>query len=247
MLINDAYELLQELANKDEASGYITPEDFNKYAYQAQLEIIGSFYNNPRGYNPQLREPRKAYDTTQDISDTLKSLKVRKLLYPNTEGEITEPSDYMHFSSAMVNFNDLRDGVEVPTTTIVELLRDSELAERLSSEYERPTSKFPVIVQYSTNWQIYPKDIEQVEVTYLKYPLKPWWNYTEVSGRPVFAETGGITTNPNSGVTAGDSTDFELPEGMIYELVYKLCQYMGISVREADLYQTAVNQPNIEG
>lgn len=246
MLINDVYELVQELANKDEASGYITPEDINRYAYMSQLEIIGSFYNNPRGYQPQLREPRKAYDTTQDISDTLKSLKVRKLVYPNTEGEITEPSDYMHFSSAMVNYNDTRDGKEVPMTSKVELLRDSELAERLSSEFERPTSKYPAIVQYSDNWQIYPKNIEQVELTYLKYPLIPWWNYTLSNGRPVFAETGGVTTNPNSGVTAGDSTDFELPEGMLYELVYKICQYMGISVRETDLYQASVNQPNIE-
>jgi len=246
MLINKVYELVQELANKDEASGYITPSDYNTYAETAQYEIIASWYNNPNAYRYDLREPRKGYEVSQTISDALKPLKVKTLLSPNSNGELTQPSDYMHFSSALVNFNDNRDGIEVPTVSQVEVIRDNELAERLGSEIERPTDKYPIVVQYADFWQVYPKDIEQIDLTYIREPLTPWWNYTLSSGRPVFAETGGVTTNPNAGVTAGDSTDYILPERMIFELAYKICEYMGISVRDGDLYQTSVNQASTE-
>jgi len=246
MLINKVYEMVQELANKDEASGYISPSDINKYSETAQYEIISSWYNNPRAYQYQMREPRRGYDATQSISDTLKMLKEQTIISPDANGKVTKPTDYMHFSSAMVNYNDIRDGFNVPMTTQVEVLRDNELADRLSSEIERPTDKYPVLVQYGDNWQFYPKDLGQVHLTYIRNPLTPWWNYTETGGRPVFAETGGITTNPNSGVTSGNSTDFELPEFMIYELTYKICEYLGISYRDGDLYQTSVNQKNSE-
>lgn len=246
MLIDDVRKLVQLLANKDEAGGYLPPSDYNRAARMAQFDIIGSFYNNPRGYQYELREPRKAYEVTNVIGDILNSLKVRKVVSINSNGELTEPSDYMHFDSAMVNYNDLRDGVEVEMTTEVEQLRANELADRLSSEIERPTKKYPVFVRYEDAWQFYPKDLGQVYMTYLKYPLQPWWNYTESNGELTFSETGGITTNPNAGVAAGNSTDFVLPEAMLYELVYKICQYMGITVREGDLYQASINQNKVE-
>jgi hypothetical protein len=53
----------------------------------------------------------------------------------------------------------------------------------------------------------------------------------------VFAATGGVTTNPNAGVTAGNSTNFVLGEDNFGDLVFRICRYFGIEVREQELYQ----------
>jgi len=91
-------------------------------------------------------------------------------------------------------------------------------------------------------FDVYPTDINNITLTYIKEPLQPWWNYTLSGSTPVFAETGGTTTNPNAGVTAGDSTDFEVQD--FEDLVWRICKYMGIEIRERDLYNLSNQEQN---
>ncbi len=62
---------------------------------------------------------------------------------------------------------------------------------------------------------------------YVRYPLPPNWTYATVlaGGAPVF----------NS--AAADYQDFELPLSDEPAIVAKICQYIGIEIREADVYQ----------
>ncbi len=91
-------------------------------------------------------------------------------------------------------------------------------------------------------FDVYPTDINNITLTYIKEPLQPWWNYTLSGSTPVFAETGGTTANPNAGVTPGDSTDFEVQD--FEDLVWRICKYMGIEIREADLYNLSNQEQN---
>jgi len=62
---------------------------------------------------------------------------------------------------------------------------------------------------------------------YVRYPLPPNWTYATVlaGGAPVF----------NS--AAADYQDFELPLSDEPGIVAKICQYIGIEIRESDVYQ----------
>lgn len=227
MLIDRVYKLVQQVVNKNQSSGYIDPEEFSKYAEMAQLELVSDTYNNPP----------LGYENTQEITDNLSSFKV-EVIKNVVDGKFDEPSDYMNYSSCRATtFAEGSDELLNPYQAELDFLKDSEIARRLASEIDAPSVEMPAIAKFSTYFRVYPSDVKQVRLTYLKTPLLPWWNYTLSSGRPVFAETGGVSTNPNTGVTAGDSTDFTLTSDMIHDLVYKISSYFSVEVRESDVYQ----------
>ena len=60
---------------------------------------------------------------------------------------------------------------------------------------------------------------------YVRYPNPPNWTYaTLLAGEPLFDPT------------ADDYQDFELPLSDEPTLIAKICQYVGIEIREADVY-----------
>lgn len=225
--INDVKQLVEDLAKKDQKTDYIKAAVFNRYAKAAQLDIIN--------------QQRNTFEMGSISSDATSELKKRTTVNVDpTTGQLSQPSDYLYVSALYKNvFNTNSRGDVFPTTNPVELVTDNELGNRLSSRVSPPTTQRPISVEYDGYFQIYPKEVGLMELVYIKEPLDPWWNYTVSSNVQVYAATGGSTTNPNSGVTAGDSTDFELPLQLRNELVYKICEYLGISVRQADLTQGA--------
>lgn len=221
MLIDKVYKAVLLLSNKDQTGGNISPAEFNKYAEFAQRDWIEDNYNRVDGMG---------YESNFDVSDLISDVK-KVASISLTNNRATKPSDYLHYSSCFTNYIYNGTGRVVP----IEVVRDSEWAERLSSEVNKPTRLFPIMRQMSTYFEVNPAGINQIQLTYIKEPLQPWWNYTLSGSTPVFAESSGTTTNPNSGVTAGDSTDFEVKD--FNDLVFRICKYFGIEVRDAELYQ----------
>ena len=78
---------------------------------------------------------------------------------------------------------------------------------------------------------MYPISINNTgDVTsqYIRYPKDPKWTYSSVvSGTPVF--------NPNQ----PDYQDFELPLSYEADLVIKILQYAGLSIRENEITSAA--------
>ncbi len=63
---------------------------------------------------------------------------------------------------------------------------------------------------------------------YFRYPLPPRWTYLQLTnGEPVFDQN------------QPDFQNFELPQDDEVNLIIKILQYAGISIREGDVYQFA--------
>lgn len=221
MLVDKVYSAVSLLVNKDQVSGYLPPSEFNKYAEFAQREYIDIHYAPANG---------RGYESTYKMTDELSDVKANTSIVLSS-GQATIPSDYLHFSHAQSNFIFKSEGKVTP----VELVRDDEWAERLASEVNKPSKRFPIMRKMGTYFDVYPQDINNINLTYIKVPLEPWWNYTLSGSTPVFAATSGTTTNPNSGVTAGDSSDFQIDD--FKWLTWRICMHFGVEVREPDMYQ----------
>lgn len=231
--INEIFNLLKDFSNKDQSSGSVTEPIFNRYAPLAQRDLINSFLNNPRAYpGSAAQSPRKGYESSQAIIDIFSDLKVSKYLNTNDSGEITEPQDYMYFSSARINQTIKRfDGSVDTIQSPVHVLRDNEIADVLSSEIEPPTLRHPALTFYEGVWRVFPKDVQQLYVTYLREPKVPVWGYNLSSnGVPVYDDT--------------TSQDFELPMSLRADLLYKLCQYTGVRMRERYLQEVSTYLKN---
>ena len=69
----------------------------------------------------------------------------------------------------------------------------------------------------------------------MRYPLTPNWTFTNITaGEPVF--------NPGQ----ADFQNFELPSSDQPGLIAKICQYVGIEIREADVYKFGATEQSVD-
>ena len=92
----------------------------------------------------------------------------------------------------------------------------------------KPTLGYPAYTQDALVAQAFPitiNKIGQLTSQYVRYPFTPNCTYaTLLAGEPLFDPT------------AADYQDFELPLSDEPALIAKICQYVGIEIREADVY-----------
>lgn len=219
--INEVYAQVNSIINKSQKGGYISEPVFNRYAKLAQLDWLNSAYER--------------YDSGQKNWDDISLLRAKpKMLTVDSNGEFSYPSDYWHTSEIWNPFN------KMP----VDVISDNERPSRQSSELLGPSSEHPVAILYDTYVQVLPTDLLKVEFSYLKEPLIPFWNYTVSSNRKVYAATSGAGTNPNSGVTSGDSTDFQIPIYATNDLAYRIVQYAAANIRDNGMIQMSEAKKN---
>lgn len=100
------------------------------------------------------------------------------------------------------------------------------------SSITSPSVNYPAYTQTSDTITVYPSSIinlpSQVEATYFRYPKNPKWTYTSLAnGEPVFDQS------------QPDYQDFEVGFQNEVELIIKILEYCGISIREGQVYQFA--------
>lgn len=112
-----------------------------------------------------------------------------------------------------------------------ERVSQSNITNLNNSLLTKPNNLFPAYAQSGIRMTLYPSTISlrgQVEAQYIRYPKDPKWTFTTLlNGEPSFDQS------------QPDFQDFELPIESEYILVNKILQYCGISIREADVYQSA--------
>ena len=214
------------IINKDN-NGYITPEEFNLFAKQAQLEIFEQyFYDYTNWVNK--RNARLANDGYSDIqkqiSENLDTFSVQSALtYNSGAGAFAAPSD-SYFVNVLLYGN-----------KEVEYVAHTKIMNLISSNLTTPTTSYPAYYEKDHLYYVYPQSIQSnVSALYVRYPLDPKWTYTVVSGSPVFNQS------------APDYQDFELPQSAQNDVVFKILSYAGVNIRENDVVQFAMAGDNAE-
>ena len=68
-------------------------------------------------------------------------------------------------------------------------------------------------------------NVGDIQAQYIRYPFAPKWTWLNLGlGEPQFDPT------------QSDFQEFELPDSDEPSLIAKICQYVGIEIREADVY-----------
>ncbi len=225
MTINEVYKFLNFLSNKTQ-SGVIRITDFNLAADRAQKELFQVEY--------------KLFQSTQEITDAMKNFLVPKVVYVDATGKALYPIDYFHTTAVRKYYYHNNTSIEVDVTEV----NDDEIGKYRSSSIVQPTSRYPIIYYYNDYMQVLPKNTASINLDYLKKPSTPLWDYDLINGKAVFVPRGGaITTNTdvNGVVTAvprtSQSNDFEFPDFVHNQLVFMMCSFLSINIRETELTQ----------
>jgi hypothetical protein len=215
--IDTVYQRVLAIANKEQR-GYITPQEFNLLANQAQLDIFEQYFYDLNQFS-RLPGNETRYADMIDIIEEKISIfeKFRQDVSMSAGGVGTLPANTHKLGA--VSYNTGSGYVEI------EQINQNELNKYINSPLTAPTTTRPIYIKTSeTAIQVYPTTITSaVTCNYIAKPASVSWNYTTVLGEPLY--------------NAANSTSFELHESEETELVLKVLELAGVTIKSPDLYQ----------
>lgn len=229
--IDSVYQKVLALANKEQR-GYITPQEFNLFAEYAQTDIFNKYFDDLRGV--------KSINVNSDYSDSKISIKERisafelfnQSLASYSLGFSNLPNNLYSLGSVTVNWDSIDSVVQV------QRVDTKEANKYVNTALASPTKNNPIYTQVAGGSmdlqnngriRIYPQPIgaDSVNINYIKKPRKPNWTYVVSNGNALF------------NATSSNKQDFDLHDSEENNLVIKILQLAGISIKDGGLVQAA--------
>jgi len=230
--VNTVYTRVQAIMNKEQR-GYITPQEFNLFANQAQMDIFEQYFYD---LNQFMRLPGN--DTGHaDMVNILNEkigifTKTDTPAYPPApanQAEFPKPTDLYRLTAIEYN------GVIADRLTRTEFLRINK------SPLTKPTDEFPVYTEFENGYDVQGDDEfiggdqssdPKVTIEYIRKPAEVVWGYN-------------VSNNLYDSAT---TTDFELHPSEETELVIKILELAGIAAKQIDIaqYATGVDNKSIQ-
>ncbi len=217
--VDTVYQRVQAILNK-ENRGYISPQEFNLFANQAQLEIFEQYFFDLNQYERLPKKDTEYSNLVKIINERISKFKKSATLTYSTS-YFTMPTDLHKLGTVIYN-----------STTPVEQIDQKNLLEYTLSPLTSPSTSNPVYIQNiqttSSVWSItvFPSTITSlITATYIRKPNDVVWSSQTVVGNALY--------------NASTSTDFELHDSEESNIVLKILLYAGVSVRAADVAQLA--------
>jgi len=216
--IDTVYQRVLALANKEQR-GYITPQEFNLFANQAQMDIFEQYFYdiNQFGRVPGNNKPHSdPLDILEDKLDVFKN----RLTLSGSDNIFDLPSAYYR---SIVTLTD--DGSEIQKLSIKEAMQASQ------APLTSPTLKRPIYyINQNNQINILPETIVSGSFYYYKKPVKVEWSSVTVIGNEMYDST--------------NSVNFELHPSEETKLVIKVLSLAGITLKDPALHQGAEQQDN---
>ena len=135
----------------------------------------------------------------------------------DVNGKITLPGDYVHYSDIMYLYVEDTKSYFVP----VEPVTHAELSDRLSNAITAPEDRYPICIFYNNYIQTYPKDLMNVDFTYLRLPTTPGYAVQQLNGIDVYDPV--------------NSVEFEWKEAYHADLLRIFIGYLAPSLKDMNL------------
>ena len=124
--------------------------------------------------------------------------------------------------------------IDMSSNIPVEIVDAKDINQILRSNLVSPSIAYPIALMTSSqssrggfDLNVFPESIEMVSIYFYYYNDKqpPKWSYVTVAGKPVYDST--------------KSRQFVISPRVHGEIVIKILEYLGVTIREADLVQYA--------
>ncbi len=228
--IDNVYKTVLVITNKDNR-GYITPEEFNRLADQAQNEIFASYFAKEASYELNAFLESDFSDPTTYLAEKINVFyKSGDLTLAN--GIFTYPSDLYRVGIISVD-NIVADRVSHEEVKYINL-----------SPLTYPVKTQPIYTLGDLGVTVYPDTITTgVKADYLKTPIRPKWGYVMPSTAQIAA---GVPNEPiydptvfdpatDSYTTPAKSLNFELHPSEENNLVIRILTYAGVVIKQGDV------------
>ena len=215
--VDDVYQKVLALANKEQR-GYITPQDFNLFANQAQMEIFEQYF-----YDINAARRTQGNDTIYaDIDDMLEE---KLQIFENFDDFATISTYYPNLPDYIYRVREVEHNLYK-----AEILNTKDFNTCINGGPLLTPNKIRPIVNIRNNIMtcVGPNNtqVTPTGIYYLKIPTKVDWTYVVINKQAMY--------------DANASTmDFELHRSEENQLVNKILRLAGISNKQQDIMQAA--------
>ena len=218
--IDTVYQKVLAIANKEQR-GYITPQEFNLFADQVQMDIFEQYFYDINQFN---RIP----GNNTEYGDMLTLLEEKIAIFKNIK-LLFYQSPYFQKPQELYKIGTLETGYGE-----VEQVTHKEYLSIKLSPLAKPTLKRAVYIDTPRGFRIYPTFTNNVHLHYIRKPLKANWGYNIVGEHALHDAT--------------ISQDFQLHPSEENNLIIKILALAGIAIKDPSLYQiaSAEDQKNIQ-
>ena len=217
--VNTVYQRVLAITNKEQR-GYITPQEFNTMANQAQLDIFEQYFYDLNQFS-RIPGNQTEYSDIMEILEEKISIFEKVLI--SVSGGTTLPADLYRLGSIITN---------CPTCREAEQVSQKEWLYLQKSPIAQPSNEFPIFIRDNAGIKVYgdvntstnvaTQITSNVSANYVKVPATVSW-----------------TANSTTGLyDSASSVNFELHESEETELVNKILALAGILLKDGNLYQT---------
>ena len=222
--VDTVYQRVLALANKEQR-GYITPQEFNLLANQAQMLVFEQYF-----YDIDKFSAMQGNET--EYSDMIKTLNEKISIFKKYDTALVKTGSFFEYPADMYKLGTLyyattgllEDGVEIQEINYDELL------DYYNSPLTKPNKSRPLYIRREEGIRIISAATitSGVTATYIKKPTKVNWGYVITMGEAMY--------------NASASQDFELHPSEESLLVIKILEMAGIVLNKPGLSQTAANE-----
>jgi len=231
--IDTVYQKVLAFANKEQR-GYITPQEFNLFANQAQEEIFEQYFYDK---TQEGKKPTNSH-VFLDVDQTLEEkIRLFERVYgaaaisalPDTGNiniKVFDPRIVYRINKIEFNNNDC------------ELVNTNDFNEfRYGGPLVRPTNTRPIANIRANQIRVVGDNgflIVPTGIFYFQKPAKVSWGYFVIGGKALHDSD------------AAKTTDFELHPSEESELVYKILKFAGLSMKQVDLLQAGQGMETVQ-
>ena len=236
--VDTVYQTVQALANKEQR-GYLTPQEFNLFANQAQSDIFEQYFYDLNAFQKQGEQTRTVGDSITHIQHKLNNIGgVTVTPYDAcTYNPLTQAWTLAPVAGRLTGRFHYNDGVQrrelIPTPGHLE-----DLLNLRGSAWHSQTDE---IFFFEDSWGT-------IQVHNINGPIETGITCESVVGRPGLVVWGYLVINEKPVFDSTNSFNFDLDASEQADLVIKILKLAGISIEDAQLYQAASqeDQQNVQ-
>lgn len=211
--IDTVYQKVLAIANKEQR-GYITPQEFNLFANQAQLDIFEQYFYDLNQFSRMKGNSTEYADMVDLLNEKISRFaSVDPVSYSTAHSVFSLPGTLYRLGTVIYKEKE------------VEEVQDNDLLYLNMSPLAKPSENRPVYVQRDNGLAVFPDSITaDVKISWIRKPDPVEWGYIVVGGKAMYEP--------------GRSVNFLLHQTEETELVIQILKLAGIQM-ENDLYQIA--------
>jgi hypothetical protein len=213
--VDTVYQRVLALANKEQR-GYITPQEFNLLANQAQLDIFEQYFYD-------INQFAAIDDIGAEYSDAVDTLEEKIAIF-ETSGSVT--------GGSTLPSNLYRLGTVIHGGNEVEQIEHKKFLYVNSSPLTAPRTKRPIYTRSGNSITVYGDGgtpiTSGVTCNFVAQPAEVRWGYNVVVGKALYNATA--------------STNFQLHNAEETKLVIKILELAGIVINKPGLVSIAAQK-----